>query len=91
MRTDAEINAEIKKLRDMKPNVRMTSAFGDNHHNAIDAQIRVLDELMDEEDIETIFDDDAQNVRDEAYNALQWMLGEDEYDAPSQGWQELVR
>ena len=46
MRTGKEIAAEIAKLKKMKPDVRKTSMFGDNHHDAIDAQVDVLERKL---------------------------------------------
>ena len=43
MRVKKQIDKEIAALKKMKPNVRRSSAFGDNHHAAIDAQIDVLE------------------------------------------------
>jgi hypothetical protein len=49
--TEKQIEAEIKKLTQIKPNVRKTSVFGDNHWDAIDAQIEVLKNYWTEDDV----------------------------------------
>lgn len=49
--TEKQIEAEIKKLTQIKSNVRKTSVFGDNHHDAIDAQIEVLRDRLTEDDV----------------------------------------
>jgi hypothetical protein len=49
--TDKQIEAEIKKLTEMKPNVLRKSMFGDDHHAAIDAQIDVLRSHMTEDEV----------------------------------------
>jgi len=49
--TKKQIEAEIKKLSEMKPNVKRTSIFGDNHHDAIDAQIEVLKNRLTEDEV----------------------------------------
>jgi hypothetical protein len=95
MKSHRQIQAEIDKLRDMKPTVLRASFFGDNHHDAIDAQIEVLeDELIDDDDIYNNLDDGtwAQNVADAALEARAWRDDEEEKDfVPSESWKELVR
>jgi hypothetical protein len=97
--TEAEIKAEILKLTTMKPTVLMSSMFGDNHHDAIDAQIEVLEERLDSDDVydryPSIEEDEDNgypaNVRDSAIEAAMWMEGESEDGSPSENWQSLVR
>lgn len=91
-----EIDAEIKTLREMKPTVLRSSAFGDNHHDAIDCQITVLEKRMTESAIydrnEGAAEDEefyADNERDAALDACRWMNGESD-EKPSEGWKELV-
>lgn len=48
--SDAEINAEIELLRDLRGRIPSRSLFGDDNLSHIDAQIRVLDERMDDGD-----------------------------------------
>ena len=88
--TAEEIVAEIATLKTMKPNVRKSSAFGDNHHNAIDAQIEALEMRMDEDEVYDKMADEADNVRDGALEAVRWMEGESEDGAPSENWKSLV-
>lgn len=88
-----EIQEEINKLKEIKPHVLMYSSFGDNHHEAIEAQIQVLEEIMEEDDIEDAFDDKPENVRSAAMDAAFWLAGEeiDDFTTPSESWKELVR
>lgn len=95
--TDDQIKDEIDALKRIKPKVRRLCAMGfDNHHAAIDAQIRVLVQGMDEDDIDDVFgghDDSVSEYRENVYNAaveaLQWMDGEVEFaESPSAGWDE---
>lgn len=96
--TDEMIDNEIVKLADMRPNVLKSSIFGDNHHDAIYAQIEVLEQRLDVYDVYDRFlsieeDEDngyPANVRDAAIEAASWMEGEEE-NSPSEGWKELVR
>lgn len=84
-----EIIKEIEQLRQMKPNVRHKSAFGDDHHEAIDAQIEVLEGGLDADEIYDRFEYGPRNVSDGAVEASEWMDGESE-DVPSVGWKELL-
>lgn len=84
-----EISKEIEQLKQMKPNVRNKSMFGDDHHEAIDAQIEVLKERLDTDEIYDQFEDGESNVLDSAVAAREWMDGEND-DAPSVGWKELL-
>lgn len=91
--TQKQITAEIAKLTKMKPKVRRRSGFGDDHHAAIDAQIYVLTERSDLDDIYDAWaeEDHASNVQEAAVEACHWMTGENAQQAPSKGWAELVR
>lgn len=98
--TQEEIDAEIKWLTDNKPRLRKLTAFGDNNHDAIDAQIEVLkNKLTDDQiDARSQFEDDdtygddslwTTNVRDCANATAQWLTG-DEPEKPSSGWSSLL-
>ena len=89
-KTVAEVKAEIKRLQEMKPFVRKTTHFGDDNHERIDAQIRVLEEAMDEDDIwnEWPEEEEHQDIRSQAEYALRWSEGE-EKDSPSKDWSWL--
>lgn len=99
--TAAQIAAEVATLKKMKPTVLKYSGFGENHHNAIDAQVDVLELGLDDSDIYDRFDSvadgdlDADEGRDEnvvsaALDARNWADGETQ-DKPSDSWKELVR
>lgn len=93
MKTKEQIDAEIAALNEMKPSVRHRSAFGDDHHEAIEAQLSVLRERMDSDEIYAAWGDEdadefAQNVLDEALAARDWLIGDE--PAPSEGWACLV-
>lgn len=96
MKTKEQIDAEIQKLASLKPRVRHYSGFGDDHHEAIEAQLSVLAENMSYADIHESWGDEdagefAQNVLDDAIYARDWVmcaLAED--TAPSEQWKELA-
>lgn len=89
--TPEQIETEIKTLKAMKPTVLRRSSFGDDHHRAIDAQVDVLELRKSEDDVYDEYSDDADNVRDAAIEACQWLEGEAEDGAPSENWKSLVR
>lgn len=99
MKSKQQIQYEIKALKAIKPNVRMTSAFGDNHHDAIDAQITVLEDGLEDGQIydkfepfdeETDADEGrAENVLDAAMQAFRWRSGESD-EVPSEDWKSLA-
>jgi ArsR family metal-binding transcriptional regulator len=88
MRTNDEINAEIAALKELKPRVRRTTAFGDDNHAAIDAQIQALTDRMDEDGLYDSWPEeegDECRERDCARDAVDWMNGESD-ERPSEGW-----
>lgn len=89
--TDLEIDLEIEKLRILKPLVPTVSVFGDQHCDAIDAQINVLEERMDLVNTLDLYMGDSQNILSAAESASNWMAGEsDDGDPPSESWNDLV-
>ena len=84
-----EVDKMIADLKEIKPKVRKTSMFGDNHHNAIDAQIRVLEEDLDEEDInDEVWED---NVVESAMAAREWLDGEETEFGLLEDWKSLIK
>lgn len=92
--TQEQIDAEIVKLRQMMPTVRETSLFGDNNHEAIEAQIRVLEEDMTDNDVyaEWGTEDPEENhyIIHSALSASQWLAGDGETDTLAEEWESLV-
>ena len=90
--TLSRIQKEIDSLVAIKPKTLRTSAFGDDHHAAIDAQVLVLQRRMEEEDIYEEFGTAADNIRDEALAARMWIDGEyEDYPDLVSQWKELAR
>jgi len=89
-KTDKQVDKEIEALKEMKPFVREFTAFGDSNHDKIDAQIKALEEMNDEEDADDEWPDEADNeVRMCATDAIRWMNGEDDGAQPSKNWASL--
>lgn len=98
MKDKQEIQQEINKLKSLKPRCLRASVFGDNHHDAIDAQVEVLeshvgaDEEIDMDEVYRRGDEGEwrQNVADAAREALEWMEG-DADQSPSEQWEESIK
>ena len=69
--TVQEVAAEIVALKEMKPYVRQHSAFGDDNHAAMDAQIDVLEKLHSYDEIYDLYK--VANVMDAAIDAREWL------------------
>ncbi|HEV2692246.1 MAG TPA: hypothetical protein VG347_05065 [Verrucomicrobiae bacterium] len=92
MKTIDEIKTEVTKLKDMQPKIPAKSFFGDDNHGAIDAQIEVLEEDMDEDAINAKEDSEdwSRYAAESARGAREWMDGESD-DQPSGDWSCLVK
>ncbi len=93
-RTAEEIKAEVAALREIKPNTKRASIFGDNHHDAIDAQVETLERRLTETVIDNRRGEEwKDNEADAALDALRWMGGEDLEDGPGPAatWKELAK
>lgn len=82
MKTKEQIQKEIEALKTVRPNVRLTSMFGDDNLGSVDAQIIVLDEYLDEDDIAERFDHagSSEYILEAAICARQWMDDEEDDD-----------
>lgn len=99
MKTEQQINDEIAALKLIKPQVREYTAFGDSNHEAIDAQIEVLEKRMSGDDVHDSYQPDETNEDDErsesvffaALEAHDWMRGTSDDEPPSDGWRSAVK
>jgi hypothetical protein len=106
MKTTDQIQSEIQKLRDIRPRVRKTTAFGHDNHAAIDVQIEALtavscivnlDELTSLPEADQFlrgeFDDMPWNVKEAAQEAIDW--ASDYNDTVSlvdgDGWESIAK
>ncbi len=82
MKTKEQITKEIEALKTVRPKVRPTSMFGDDNLGSVDAQIQVLDEYLDEDEIAELFDhaDSSKYILEAAQAARQWMNDEEDPD-----------
>lgn len=98
--TPEEVLAEIATLKDYRERVLHYSAFGDDHRASIAAQIAVLHENLDDDDIYLRYgvspEEEDEGVEQpsiigQALDARQWLDGESEDGPPSGGWKSLLR
>lgn len=94
-KTDAQIDSEIAALKALKPTVRQRTAFGDDNHAAIDAQIDVLLKRMNTDEVFNAYADEEEeggevyeHVFSAALQASDWMTGilASDEDSPSASW-----
>jgi len=90
MRSQEEIQTVVQALQELKPIIRRKAFFGDDNWEKIDAQIYVLQEDIDEDEIfDRYTKDDDLDIRDAAFDAYAWKTGDDEIDLILD-WQSLV-
>ncbi|MBW4039209.1 MAG: hypothetical protein HIU91_10105 [Acidobacteria bacterium] len=87
-RTAAEIETELHALNGLRNQVPPTSAFGDDNHEAITAQIRVIREGMTYEKLVAEYEEGNAEIFNAALNALGWLYDDD--TPPSDWWAALV-
>jgi len=98
-KTVEEIKTEIEALRAMQPRVRKITAFGDNNHDAVFAQIEVLEKDLEDGDVydrgEADPDDEdsepewTQHEVDAAIEAIEWR-DNDGVESMSESWKPLL-
>lgn len=92
-----EVAAEIATLKELLPKVRRWTFFKEDNHEAIQVQIGVLEDELDEDGCyicyaEEAFEDHSEfdeRILNVALDAARWLEGSDK-EKPSEGWQELV-
>lgn len=84
------VEDEIRLLLEIKPSVLKMSSFGDDHHAAIDAQVDVLSNDLDADEIYSTYEDD-HNAIDNALEARDWMDGTSDCESLVGEWKSLVR
>lgn len=87
MKTKEQITKEIEALKTVRPNVRPRSAFGDDNLAQLDAQITVLENNWDNNEIYDEYDHAglSEEILSSALYARQWIDGENDDDL-AEGW-----
>lgn len=82
MKTKEQITKEIEALKAVRPNVRPRSMFGDDNLGSVDAQIKVLEDNWNDDDIYGEYDhaESSEYILDAALAARQWMNDEEDLD-----------
>lgn len=82
MKTQKEIETEIAALKAVRPKVRPRSMFGDDNLAAFDAQIEVLEQGLDLDDIYDRFDvaSSSEYILEGALAAHDWIQGKNDYE-----------
>ncbi len=93
MKTQKEINEEIKRLNKLIEQVPQYNFFSEDNHEKINAQIEVLENDMDDDEInERWAGEDEVDINDHAITAACWRDDVKGYEeAPSKDWQSLVK
>ena len=83
MKTQEEIKKEIKALKAVRPKVRPHNMFGDDNLAMLDAQVDVLENYLDSDDIYERYDhaDASEYVLEGALEAWNWVCDESESDS----------
>ena len=89
--TPEEIKKELAVLKELKPNIRQFTAFGEDNRAAMEAQIVVLEKNLTEDQIDKRFTADADySISSEAHAARDWLDGcYDGEEALSKDWEVL--
>lgn len=82
MKTQEEINEQIKLLKEARDKIVPQSMFGTDNLELLDAQVRVLEKDMDEDDIWDRWDRDEEDmdIRSSAEMAIEWREGDCDLD-----------
>lgn len=82
MKTKEQIKKEIEVLKTVRLNVRPTSMFGDDNLGSVDAQIMVLENNWDNNEIYDRYDhaSSSEYILEAALAARQWIDGEEDPD-----------
>ena len=90
--TKETIEETIKQLKEMRPKIRHYSVFGDDNRAAVAAQINVLENDLDTDQIADEYDcaDESEYIYESAIQAREWLDGEVEENLVDD-WNILVK
>lgn len=88
MKTQEEVARQITALKEVRPKVRPHSVFGTSNLAQLDAQVDVLENLLDNDDIHDQYDRSGteEETLSAALEARQWIEGESEEDDLATGY-----
>lgn len=87
-KTQKEIDEQVKKLKAIRPKVKPYSYFGDDNLAKLDAQVKVLEEDMDSDEVwdEWPRDEADMEIRMSADEAVSWRDGESDITDLAEDW-----
>jgi len=84
MKTKKEIEKQIEALKTVRPKIVPKSTFGEDNLERLDAQVAVLEKLMDDEDIWDRWDD--EDIISHALDARRWLEGYGDIEDLAEDW-----
>lgn len=87
-KTQEEIDKQVKKLKAIRPKIKPYSFFGDSNLDKLDAQVKVLEEDMDSDEVwdEWPEEESDMEIRMSADDAVSWRDGESEVNDLAEDW-----
>jgi len=88
MKSQKQIDEQIKALKAVRPRVRPHSTFGDYNLAKLDAQVKVLEEDLDSDDVwdEWPEEESDMEIRTAADDAVDWRDDESDIDDLAADW-----
>lgn len=88
MKTQEEIDEQIAALKEIRPKVKPYSFFGDDNLAKLDAQIKVLEEDMDPDEVWDEWPEEEKDmeIRMAADETVAWRDGESDVDNLADDW-----
>ena len=90
MRTQEEIQEEIRRLKALEPVIRSRSAFGNDNRATLRAELKVLEDNLSEDQIYDLEDLLGYDTISNMMRVRDWLDGEEEEGTPSEGWLSLA-
>ena len=87
-KTQEEIDKQVKALKEIRPKIKPYNFFGDSNLAKLDAQVRVLEEDMDSDEVWDEWPEEEKDMetRMAADDAITWRDGESEIDNLATDW-----
>ena len=87
-KTQKEVDMQVAALKAIRPKVKPYSHFGDSNLDKLDAQVKVLEEDMNSDEVwdEWPRDEADMEIRMSADDAVSWRDGESEEDDLAKDW-----
>lgn len=88
MKTKEEIDKQIAALKEIRPKIRTYSMFGTDNLAQLDAQVNVLENSLNYDDIYEEYDHSGmdEELLSSALCALDWLNGNTDIDDLAEDW-----